>query len=216
MWCIAEITGEYRKRMMNLLKLYEQEYNSKHPVICFDEKSKQLLSSKRQLIPAKPGKIERVDYEYKRHGTVNIFVATEPKGKFRTVKTTKRRTRQDFAREIKRIIKLQRYIKAKKIHFVLDNLNTHFEKSFYETFSKKEAKRILKRIKFHYTPKHASWLNMAEIEINVLSSQCLDKQISTISKMRKHIAKWKKDRNRMKKGINWQFTRKKAKKKFNL
>ena len=216
MWCIAEITDEYQKRMMNLLKLYEQEYDPEYPVICFDEKSKQLLSSKRQFIQAKPGKTKRVDYEYKRHGTVNIFVATEPKGKFRTVKATKRRTRQDFAKEIKRIAKLQRYDKAKKIHFVLDNLNTHFEKSFYETFSKTEAKNILQRIKFHYTPKHASWLNMAEIEINVLSSQCLDKQIPTISKMRKHIAKWKEDRNRTRKGINWQFTRKKAKKKFNL
>jgi len=216
MWCIPSITDEYKERMFNLLDLYKKPYNPKYPVVCFDEKSKQLLSDTRKSIQAKIGKIKQVDYEYKRNGTANIFVSVEPKGKFRKVKATKRRTKQDFAKEIKRITKLKRYGKAKKIHIVLDNLNTHFEKSFYETFSKTEAKRILKRIEFHYTPKHASWLNMAEIEINVLSRQCLNQKNPNMQFIRKQIAKWSQNRNRMKKGINWQFTKEKAKKKFKL
>ena len=216
MWCIPKITKEYKERMFNLLDLYEKPYNPKYPVICFDEKSKQLLADTKEPIPAKIGKIKQVDYEYKRNGTANIFVSVEPKGKFRKVRATKRRTKQDFAKEIKQITKLKRYDKAKKIHIVLDNLNTHFEKSFYETFSKTEAEIILKRIEFHYTPKHASWLNMAEIEINVLSGQCLNQKIPSMRIIRKHIAKWSQNRNRMKKGINWQFTRKNAEKKFKL
>ena len=216
MWCIPKITEEYKERMMNLLKLYEREYDPNYPVICFDEKSKQLLENTRKSIPAKQGRTKRTDYEYKRHGTVNIFVSIEPKGKFRKTKVTKRRTKQDFAKEIKRIIRLKRYDSAKKIHIVLDNLNTHFEKSFYETFSKTEAERILERIEFHYTPKHASWLNMAEIEINVLSRQCLNQKISTSRNMRKQTSEWSKKRNKMNKGISWQFTREKAKKKFDL
>ena len=216
MWCIPKITKEYKERMLNILDLYEKPYDPEYPIICFDEKSKQLIDETRESIPACPGRIKRTDYEYKRNGTTNIFVTIEPKGKFRTVRATKRRTRQDFAKEIKRIIRLKRYNNAKKIHIVLDNLNTHFEKSFYETFSKTEAEIILKRIEFHYTPKHASWLNMAEIEINVLSGQCLNQKIPSMRIIRKHIAKWSQNRNRMKKGINWQFTRKNAEKKFKL
>ena len=216
MWCISEITDEYVERMLDILKLYEKPHDLKNPVICFDEKSKQLLGASRQPILAKPGRLKRVDYEYERKGTANIFVTVEPKGKFRTVKATKRRTKSDFAKEIKRIAKLPRYEGVKKIHIVLDNLNTHFEKSFYETFSKIEAENILERIKFHYTPKHASWLNMAEIEINVLSKQCLNRQIPTMKEMRKHIIVWSKRRNKMKAGINWQFTKEKAEIKFKL
>lgn len=216
MWCIAKITDEYAERMLHVIGLYERQYNPRYPVVCFDEKSKQLLGASRPFRPAKPGKIKRVDYEYKRNGTANIFVAVEPKGRFRAIRATKRRTKADFAKEIKRIVGLPRYKKAKKIHIVLDNLNTHFEKSFYETFSKIEAKQILKKVKFHYTPKHASWLNMAEIEINVLSGQCLNRQMPELRDMRKHIAAWLKRRNRMKAGINWQFTREQAKTKFKL
>lgn len=202
--------------MMNILKVYEKPYDPRYPVVCFDEKSKQLLDKSRKSIKPKIGKLKKVDYEYKRNGTVNIFVAVEPKGKFRTVQITKKRAKTDFAKEITRVAQLPRYRNAEKIHIVLDNLNTHFEKSFYETFSKKEAKKILKRIKFHYTPKHASWLNMAEIEINVLSSQCLNQEIPTFQKMQKHTAKWSKDRNKMNIGINWSFTRKKARIKFKI
>ncbi len=216
MWCIAEITDEYIERMLNIVELYERPYDPKNPVICFDEKSKQLLGASRQPIRARPGRIKRVDYEYKRNGTANIFVAVEPKGKFRSVKVTKRRTKSDFAKEIKRIAKLSRYKNIKKIHIVLDNLNTHFEKSFYKTFSKTEAEIILNKIRFHYTPKHASWLNMAEIEINILSGQCLNRQMPALREMRKNIAAWTKHRNKMKAGISWRFTKEQAKIKFKL
>lgn len=216
MWCIAEITDEYAERMLNIIGLYERPYNPKNPVICFDEKSKQLLRASRQSISARPGRIKRVDYEYERNGTANIFVAVEPKGKFRVVKVTQKRTKSDFAKEIKRITTLSRYAGAEQIHIVLDNLNTHFEESFYETFSKIEAENILKRIKFHYTPKHASWLNMAEIEINVLSGQCLNRQIPSMKEMSKYVTAWLKRRNKIKAGINWRFTKEMAKIKFKL
>lgn len=157
--------------MYDLLNLYAKPYNPLYPVICLDEKSKQLIAEIRTPIPMKPGEDEKYDYEYKRQGTRNIFVSVEPKGGKRKVRVTKRRTKQDFAKFVQGLV--QDYGHAKKIHLVVDNLNTHFESSFYETFSKKEAKKILKRIKFHYTPKHASWLDMAEIEINVLSRQCI-------------------------------------------
>ena len=177
MWCIANITPEYRKRMYDLLNLYEKPYNSKYPVVCIDEKSKQLIGENRTPIPMKPGSPGKYDYEYKRNGTRNIFVAVEPKAWKRKIQVTRRRTKKDFAKFVQELIK--DYSGATKIHIVLDNLNTHFESSFYETFDKKEAKRILKRIVFHYTPKHASWLDMAEIEINVLSNQCIAGRIST-------------------------------------
>ena len=202
--------------MMNVLKVYERPYDPRYPVVCFDEKNKQLLDKPRKSIKPKIGKLKKVDYEYKRNGTVNLFVATEPKGKFRTVQVTKKRAKKDFAKEIKRVAQLPRYRNAEKIHIILDNLNTHFEKSFYETFSKMEAQKILERIEFHYTPKHASWLNMAEIEINVLSGQCLNREIATFQKMQKHTAKWSKDRNKMNVGIKWHFTRRKAKIKFKI
>jgi len=216
MWCIPVITKEYEERMFDVLDIYKKTYDPKYPLICFDEKSKQLLDKVRNAIPARPGRTKRSDYEYKRNGTANIFAAVEPKAGFRIVRATKRRTKKDFAIEIKRIINLNRYKQAQKIHIVLDNLNTHFEKSFYETFSKTEAENILKRIEFHYTPKHASWLNMAEIEINVLSTQCLNQQIPTMKDIRRQIAKWKRDRNRKRARINWQFTKEKATKKFKL
>ena len=171
MWCIAKITPEYLTRMYDLLELYAKPYDPEYPVICIDEKSKQLLGENKSPIPMKPGKPGKYDYEYKRQGTRNIFVCVEPLAGKRKIRVTKRRTKKDFAEFVQGLEK--DYSEAKKIHIVLDNLNTHFESSFYETFNKKEAKRILKKIQFHYTPKHASWLDMAEIEINVLSNQCI-------------------------------------------
>jgi hypothetical protein len=165
MWCIQEITPEYRERMYNLLDLYAEPYDPLRPVICMDEKSKQLLANVRTSLPMKTGRPERQDYEYKRHGTRNIFVAVEPKGGRRIVAVTRRRTRKDFARFIKYI--LDAYPHAERIRLVLDNLNTHFAKSFTETFPETHEE-ILRRIEFHYTPKHASWLNMAELEITPL------------------------------------------------
>jgi len=186
MWCIAKITPEYRERMYRILDLYEEKYNNKYPVVCIDEKSCQLLEEARSPIPLKEGSTAKYDYEYIRKGTGNIFVAVEAKGGQHFLSVTQRRTKQDFAHFVKRLVD-EIYPKAKKIKLVLDNLNTHFEKSFYETFSKKEAKRILKRIEFYYTPKHASWLNMAEIEINILETECLDRKIASIEMLTEEV-----------------------------
>lgn len=159
--------------MYDLLDLYAKEYDPKEPILCTDEKSKQLLQNKKDPIPMRTGRCERYDYEYQRNGTRNIFVAVEPKGGWRTASVTKHRKKPDFAQFIRSIVNHRRYQNAVKIHLVLDNLNTHFPASFFETFSYKEAKRILKKIVFHYTPKHASWLNMAEIELNIMDRECI-------------------------------------------
>jgi hypothetical protein len=208
MWCIATITPEYRKRMYDLLNLYGRKYNGQYPVVCVDEKSKQLLEDKRTIIPMKPGSPEKYDGEYKRMGTQNIFVAVEPMGGKRFIKVTDQRKKVDFAHFIKELIPL--YPKSKKIRLVADNLNTHFESSFHETFSAKEASNILKKIEFHYTPKHGSWLNMAEIEINMMDRECLNRRIGRKDILKKEIATWAKQRNIKKKKIIWTFTKQKA------
>jgi len=199
--------------MEHLLALYKKPYNPKQPVVCADEKSKQLLAHKRLPLSASAGKPKRTDYEYKRTGVRNIFVAVEPKAGYRNVSVTKRRTNQDFARFIRQLL-MEHYSDVKKLHLVVDNLNTHFEKSFFETFSQTEAKALLKKIKFHYTPKHASWLNMAEIEINVLLSQALKQRIPTEERMAAIVKAWQTGRNRRREKINWKFTVKDARKKF--
>jgi len=214
MWCMPKITPEFLKNMEDVLTLYEKPYDKKEPVLCFDEKSKQLIRDTRKTKSAKEGKPKRRDYEYKRNGTRNIFVTTEPKGGHREVTVTKRRTRVDFAEEIRRIVTLKRYSETTKIHFVLDNLNTHFEKSIIETFEKEGAERILSKIQFHHTPKHASWLNMAEIEIGILDRQCIKGRIPTEAKMKTKIVAWKAARNREEMKINWKFTVKDARVKF--
>lgn len=215
MWCIPKVTPEYEERMMDVLEVYEQPYDPKFPVVCVDEKSKQLTAESRPGIPAKPGKVAKQDYEYVRHGTANLFVAVEPKGNRRKVKVTKRRTKVDFVKFIKRLVEYD-YRKAEKVILVLDNLNTHFEKSFREVLKTDQAARLLKRIEFHHTPKHASWLNQAEIEIQALSTQCLSQSIPTFRTMQHQVAVWSKERNQNQVGINWKFTRKKAREKFHL
>jgi len=214
MWCIAKITAEYRERMYDLLDLYTEAYDPKKPVICTDEKSKQLLGDKRKPIPVKPGSPAKEDSEYERKGTRNIFIAVEPKGGNRVASVTKHRKKPDFAKFIQGVVDHE-YPNAERIRIVLDNLNTHFEKSFTETFSKKEAERILNKVEFHYTPKHASWLNMAEIEIGVLDSECLgDRRISDASTLAKEVFAWAQRRNKEKKKIVWKFTRQDADKKL--
>lgn len=212
MWCIATITPEYRKRMYDLLNLYGKKYNAKYPVVCVDEKSKQLLKDKRSVIAMKPGSPEKYDGEYERMGTQNIFVAVEPLAGKRYIKVTDQRKKADYANFIKGLVPT--YPEAEKIQIVSDNLNTHFESSFYETFSKREANAILKKIKFHYTPKHGSWLNMAEIEINMMDRECLNRRIGQKGVLKKEVAVWGKQRNKEKKKINWTFTKKKADKKL--
>lgn len=214
MWCIPNLTPEFIERMEHILNLYAKPYNPQEPVLCFDEKSKQLLKDTRSVKNTKEGKPRRHDYEYERNGTRNIFVTVEPKGMHREVAVTNHRKKSDFAKEIKRIIELPRYENAMKIHIVLDNLNTHFEKSLLETFSGEETKRMIDRIVFHYTPKHASWLNMAEIEIGILDRQCTRGRIPTEEKLVESISVWKDERNKQKATINWRFTVGDARSKF--
>lgn len=199
--------------MENILNLYGRPYNSKRPMICFDEKSKQLLENIRAGTPVIPGKSARQDYEYRRAGTTNIFMMVEPKRGYRHVKTTNHRKRPDFAQCMRELTD-DLYPNAKRIDIVLDNLNTHFPKSLVETFGGKESKRILKKIKFHYTPKHASWLNMAEIEIGIMDTQCLNRRVPDQQTLNKELSAWQQERNLQKKGIKWLFTTEKARKKF--
>lgn len=201
--------------MLDVLAVYERPYDEKYPVICFDEISKQLLSETREPLPIQTGKAKRYDYEYTRHGTVNLFVAVEPKGKKRYIFPTKRRTKKDFAKVIQKLVK-KKYKKAKKIIFVMDNLNIHTEKTLTEVFGEKEAKKITRKIGWHYTPKHASWLNQAEIENHSLSTQCLRRKIPTFQTIQHEVAVWTNNRNQKQIGINWQFTREKAIDKFQL
>ena len=212
MWCIPKLTAEFKERMENVIDLYEKPLNEKEPVICFDEKSKQLLEDSRTGKGVKPGKVSIRDYEYIRKGTTNIFVAVEPKAGKRLIKATKRRTKKDYAIFLKELI--EKYADAEMIHLVQDNLNTHSEKSLIFAFGEAEAKRIMKRVKFHFTPKHASWLNMAEIEIGVLSRQCLKRRIPSFKILKEEIAAWQKQSNQAKRIINWKFTAKKAQKTF--
>lgn len=214
MWCIPNVTPEFIKRMEEILDLYHKPYDPEQPVLCFDEKSKQLIKDTRSLQRAKERRLKHRDYEYERNGTRNIFVTVEPKGGYREVAVTKHRKKPDFAKEMKRIIKLPRYQTAKIVHIVLDNLNTHFEKSFLEIFGAKDAVRIINRVQFHYTPTHASWLNMAEIEIGIFSRQSIRGRIGTEEKLKEHARIWQKGRNRERAMINWRFTTKDARKKF--
>jgi len=210
MWCVPTLTPEFIERMENILTLYAKPYHFKEPVICFDEKSKQLIADARMTQPMKSGKPRRRDYEYKRNGTRNIFLAVEPKGGFRIARVTAHRMKIDFAHEIERIVTLPRYQDAARIHIVLDNLNTHFEKSLLEAFGTRKTRSLMRRIRFHYTPKHASWLNMAEIELSILARQCLNRRIPTEALLVREVAGWEKYRNDRRSTIQWAFTVKDA------
>ena len=209
MWCIKEIDTEYRERMYDNLDLYEEPYDPKRPVIGVDEKSKQLLEDSRKSIPMKPGNPEKYDYEYIRKEKANIFVAVEPKAGKRVIKVTDRRTKIDFAYFIKYLVDFE-YSDAEILRIVLDNLNTHFESSFFEAFDKEEAERILSKIEFHYTPKHASWLNVAEIEINVMDTECIGRRMKDKVFLIKELIAWTMKRNLLKKKIVWKFTKQDA------
>jgi len=203
------LTKEYIGRMYVLLELYQQEYDPSRPVVCMDEKSKQLLEDSRAPIKAKPGKLEKYDYEYKRKGTCNLFVAVAPKIGKRIIKVTDTRTKEDFAYFVEDLV-IKHFPKASCIQLVLDNLNTHFEGSLIETFGKQKAARLQKRIKFIYTPIHGSWLNMAEIEINVMDRQCTGGRIANKAKLISDVGAWSKKRNKNKSIIDWKFTRQDA------
>lgn len=209
MWCIGKITAEYRQRMYNLLELYARPYREEEPVICVDEKSKQLLQQTRTPIAAKPSAPIKEDYEYRRTGTRNIFLAVEPKGGYRQAEVTIRRTKPDFVRFIGRLVE-KVYAGAQKIHLVMDNLNTHFRNSFEEVLGVERAEQMLARVEFHYTPKHASWLNMAEIEIGIMDRQCIGGRVPSEAMLMSEVSAWKHRRNQAKAQIEWKFTRQKA------
>jgi hypothetical protein len=209
MWCIGRITAEYRERMYDLLGLYAKPYDPTEPVVCLDEKSKQLLEQTRRPIPAVPGQVAKEDYEYKRAGTRNLFVAVEPKAGHRQVEVTRRRTKPDFVAFVQ-FLALEVYAQARKIHLVLDNLNTHFRASFEEVMGLKAATPFLSRLEFHYTPKHASWLNMAEIEIGILDRQCTGRRIGDEACLRSEVLAWEQRRNQARCRIDWKFTRQQA------
>lgn len=192
--------------MEDILNLYTRPYDSREPVLCFDEKSKQLLADTRPTQSTVLHTLRRRDYEYRRNGTRNVFLTVEPKGGFRTCSVTQRRAKPDFAHEIERILLLPRYQKATSIHIVLDNLNTHFTSSFIKTFGKRKTRLLLSRVQFHYTPKHASWLNMAEIELSVMGKQCLNRRIPTEAMLTREIIAWERYRNEHRATITWRFT----------
>jgi transposase len=212
-WCVPDLDEEFVERMEDVLKIYEKDYDEKRPVVCLDEKPIQLLGEVRPPSGIAPGEIRKVDFEYKRNGTCSVFCAVEPLvGKY-VNKVSKRRTAGDFAKFLASIER--RYLDAKKIVLIMDNLNTHKEKSVIDFYGKEEGKRIWKRLDVHYTPKHGSWLNQAEIAINMYSRQCLDKsRIPDIELLRKRTAAWNRVANVKKVQIRWRFTRKKAREKF--
>lgn len=193
--------------MYKILRLYERPYNPLNPVVGLDEKPKQLLDDVRQPIYMKQGSPEKVDSEYVRKGKANIFVAVDFKGGKRCIKVTQRRTKQDFAKYVKHLANVT-FKNAKKIDIILDNLNTHFESSLFETFTKEEAGQILDKVRFHHTPAHASWLNVAEIEINVMDIESIGRRIPSKESLRNIINEWVFKRNQEKKKIDWRFTRK--------
>jgi hypothetical protein len=213
MWCIGELTAEYRKRMYELLELYARPYDPREPVICLDEKSKQLLRQTRRPLAAKPGTPAKEDYEYERAGTCNIFVAVEPRGQRRIAQVTARRTKIDFVCFVCRLLR-NGYSQARKVHLVMDNLNTHLRQSFDEVLGIKTAATLLRSIQFHYTPNHASWLNMAEIEIGVLQRQCLARCAAEQTALATEVAAWQRRRNASRCGIEWTFTRRDADRKL--
>lgn len=195
--------------MNDVLELYEKPFNPKEPMVCVDEKMVHLVAHVRKPLPVAPGKTACEDYEYKRLGTQNCFMAFEPKADRRHTKVTKRRTKVDFAGFVKGLADGP-YRKARRIHLVLDNLNTHFPKAIRDVLPQEEADRLLKRLVFHHTPKHASWLNQAEIEIGVLTRQCLDRRFADGETMSREVAAWENARNAAGAGVVWRFTRKKA------
>lgn len=191
--------------MEEVLDLYQEPYDPARPVVCFDERPYQLVSETRTPVPAVPGRPQRYDYEYRREGTVNLFIAFQPLAGWRHVEVTERRTARDFAEQMRALVDVG-FPEAERIRVVLDNLNTHGPASLYKRFEPAEARRILRKLEFHYTPKHGSWLNMCEIELSVLERQCLDRRIPDRHTLAHEIAPWEGERNRAKATVQWRFT----------
>jgi len=209
-WVIPpEKNSEFVANMERVLDVYKRPYNPDYPIVCMDESPKQLIEEGRPSTPMKSGQEARVDYEYIRNGVVNIFMANEPLLGSRFVEVTEFKTKKDWAFFVKRIAE-EYYPDAKRITLVLDNFKTHSPSAFYETFEPEEAKVLWDRFEFIFTPKHGSWLNMAEIELHVLNGQCLNRHISTMNKVKDEVNAWQSHRNNKECKINWQFTNKDA------
>lgn len=205
MWCIANIDGEYIARMEDLLDLYAEPHDPKRPVVCFDESPIQLIGEVRVPITPKPGKQYRYDSEYKRNGTANLFVMVDANRSWRKIKVTDRRANQDFAICMRNLVDVD-YPDADKVRVVMDNLSTHTASAVYQTLPAAEARRIMRRLEFHYTPKHASWLNMAEIEIGVMRRQCLDRRIDNRDLLETEVRAWERRRTASGAQIRWMFS----------
>jgi DDE superfamily endonuclease len=205
-WCIPpQADAEFVCAMEDVLEVYHRPYDDKRPLVCLDETSKQLIGETRQPLPAEPGQPQRFDYEYERKGTANLFMISEPLLGWRAVQVTERRTAKDFA-EVVRWLAEDVHSEAEKVVLVMDNLNTHKVASLYEAFPPEQARRIIERLEIHHTPKHGSWLNMAEIELSVLSGQCLDRRIDNADELKREVLAWEEERNERQVGVNWQFT----------
>jgi hypothetical protein len=191
--------------MEDVLEVYHRPYDERRPVVCVDEGGKQLIGDARPPLPVRPGQPQRVDHEYARNGTANLFMVFEPLAGWRHVEVTERRTNKDFARLVQDILEV-RYPAAAKVVLVLDNLSTHAPAALYEAFAPAEARRLVERLEWHYTPKHGSWLNVAEIELSVLARQCLDRRIPDLNTLRREVAAWERDRNATAVKVDWQFT----------
>jgi hypothetical protein len=204
-WCIPEVSTEFVACMEDVLELYTEPYDPQRPKVNFDETSKQLIRETRQPLPTQPRRPQRYDYEYERAGTRNLFLFVEAQAGFRHVNVTEQRTMIDCAHQMKWLVDVA-YPQAEVMRVVLDNLNTHKAASLYEAFAPEEARRIVKKLEFHYTPKHGSWLNMAEIELSVLQRQCLARRIADESTLVHEIAVWEKQRNEKQATIDWRFS----------
>lgn len=205
MWCIPpKQNAEFVCAMENVLAVYTRPYDPNRPVVCFDEKSKQLVGEVCKPIPASAGRTECHDYEYVRNGTANLFMMVEPLGGWRRVNVTARRTKLDFAEQMKELVDVH-YPQADRITLVMDNLNTHRLSCLYEAFTPAESRRLIEKIEVVHTPKHGSWLNMAECELSVLEKQALGDRVESEAALRERIDVWNVDRNSRTMGINWQF-----------
>lgn len=202
---IPTVGADFVWRMEDVLDLYAEPDDPARPRVCFDETSKQLIAETRLPLPMLPGRPERVDYEYERRGTANLFLVTEPHTGWRHVDVTDRRTKHDFAQQMRDLVD-RHFPDATTIRVVLDNLNTHTPAALYEAFPPAEARRLLRKLEFHYTPVHGSWLNMAELEFSMLSRQCLNRRIGDRDTLVTEVAAWEAARNEQRSTIHWQFT----------
>jgi transposase len=208
-WCIPTVGAAFVARMEEVLDLYAEPYHARRPVVCFDEVPVQLIGERRAPLPMRPGTPERIDYEYIRQGTCNVFVLVNPLRGWRHLTVTERRANADFAHQMRWLVD-EGYPNAIRIRVVLDNLSTHKPEALYETFPPAEARRLLRLLEFHYTPLHGSWLNMAELELSVLARQCLAQRIPDIPTLCTVLAAYEARRNADKATITWQFTNEKA------